>query len=255
MEKISPLEDTLLIAVEPSDKAAVYRTYLDLEINEFKDPARIQALYERVVADLPLYDVFWIDYCKFVDRQLKSMELTFAIYHRAVRNCPWNGPLWADYMYAAERYQKDGIFISGKNMFKIPEAIFIHKLHTGIVEKAFNAGLATAADLLAVWMRFIVQFVRKCKWDDDEQVSQLREVFTRAENHLFQSKYILNKFNFSLIIHNFFHQVMRPKVILSVSFTNIGHILKRKNSTTWKKLGSYGGKSWVRGEINLLNGG
>lgn len=116
MEKLAPLEDTLLIAVENSDKAAVYRTYLDLEINEFKDPARIQALYERIVAEMPLYDVFWIDYCTFVDRQFKSAETSFAIYVRAIRNCPWNGTLWADNIFAAERYEKDHGFISGNYM-------------------------------------------------------------------------------------------------------------------------------------------
>lgn len=124
MEKLAPLEDTLLIAVENSDKAAVYRTYLDIEINDFKDPARIQALYERIVAEMPLYDAFWIDYCTFVDRQFKSSETTFAIYLRAIRNCPWNGTLWADYIFAAERYEKDHGFISGKLIHYFSNSIY-----------------------------------------------------------------------------------------------------------------------------------
>lgn len=114
MEKIAPLEETLLISVENTDKAAVYRNYLDLVVNEFKDPARIQALYERIVAEMPLYDAFWIDYCKFVDRQFKTPETTLAIYSRAIRNCPWNGALWADYIFAAECYEKEHGFLSGK---------------------------------------------------------------------------------------------------------------------------------------------
>lgn len=169
LEKISPLEDTLLIAVENDDKAAVYRTYLDLEINEIKDPSRIQALFERVVAEIPLYDAFWMDYCKYVDRQFKTAETTFAVFRRAVRNCPWNGPIWASYIFAAERYEKEDSFISG------------------LVQNAFVAGLASAADLLAVWLGFIEYLVRKCKSDDSEQIVQLREAFTRATEHLHQS--------------------------------------------------------------------
>ena len=44
--------------------------------------------------------------------------------------------------------------------------------------------LASAADYLAVWMSFIEYLVRKCKWDDEELVSQVREAFTRATEHL-----------------------------------------------------------------------
>jgi hypothetical protein len=61
----------------------------------------------------------------------------------------------------------------------------------GLVEKAFNAGLATAADLLAVWMSFIEYLVRKCTWgdNDNDNIVQLREAFTRATEHLDQSKF------------------------------------------------------------------
>jgi hypothetical protein len=114
MEKIAPIEDTLIIAVENDHKVAAYRTYLDLEMNEFKDPARIQALFERIVAEMPLYDSFWNDYCKFVDHQFKAAETTFAIFKRAIRNCPWNGPIWSEYILAAERYKKEDGFIAGR---------------------------------------------------------------------------------------------------------------------------------------------
>lgn len=114
MEKITPLEDTLLIAVENVDKAAVYRTYLDLEISDIKDPSRIQALYERIVAEMPLDPTFWIDYCRYVDRQFKVADTTLALYNRAVRNCSWNSTLWADYIFVSQRYQKEHKFITGK---------------------------------------------------------------------------------------------------------------------------------------------
>lgn len=166
LDKLVPLEDTLLIAVESTDKAVVYRTYVDLETIDIKDPARIQALYERIVSEMPLDASFWTDYCHFVDRQFKSADAALAVLNRAVRNCSWSGTLWSDYIFAAQRYQKEHSFISG------------------LVEKAFIAGLASAGDYKAVWVAFIEYLVRKCKWDDEEQVQQVREAFTRATDHL-----------------------------------------------------------------------
>lgn len=64
----------------------------------------------------------------------------------------------------------------------------ISEIISGLAEKAFSAGLASAEDFLVVWMSFIEYLVRKCKWDDGELVSQVREAFTRAIEHLTQSK-------------------------------------------------------------------
>lgn len=135
MEKISQLEDTLVIAVENTDKAAVYRNYLELEINDIKDPSRIQALYERIVAELPLFDTFWFEYCRFVDRQLKNVDATMTIFNRAIRNCPWNSSIWSDYIYACERYEKEHGFISGKIVKPIVSFIFNYNL---IIHTVFN---------------------------------------------------------------------------------------------------------------------
>lgn len=158
-------------------------------MNEIKDPSRIQALFERVVAEIPLYDAFWMDYCKYVDRQFKTAETTFAVFRRAVRNCPWNGPIWASYIFAAERYEKEDSFISSRCCrYSHNQSFFISGLSLGLVQNAFVAGLASAADLLAVWLGFIEYLVRKCKSDDSEQIVQLREAFTRATEHLHQSK-------------------------------------------------------------------
>lgn len=124
LDKLVPLEDTLLIAVSAEDKALVYRTYLDTEKNDFKDPIRIQALYERIVGDIPLYDAFWTAYCKYVDRELKAADTTMIIYQRATRNCPWRGSIWADYIYAAERYKKEAAFISSKSTLVVNSWLF-----------------------------------------------------------------------------------------------------------------------------------
>lgn len=195
LEKMTPLEESLLVTADTNAKAAIYRSYLDLEVNEIKDPARIQALYERIVAEMPLVETFWIDYCHFVDRQFKTADTSFSLFQRAVRNCSWNSTLWADYIFAAERYEKEHGFISGTfylNNWDGPLLIMIFCfLSLGLVEKAFGAGLASAADYKAVWLAFIEYLVRKCNWDNEEQIQQVRESFTRATDHLEQSNFTL----------------------------------------------------------------
>lgn len=113
LEKMVPFEDRLIEAKDNTEEAAIFPDYLQFEINEVKDPVRIQALYERIVAKLPLYESFWIDYYKFVNRQFKSAELTFSVLQRAVRNCTWSSSIWSDYIFQAEYYEKEPSFISG----------------------------------------------------------------------------------------------------------------------------------------------
>lgn len=57
----------------------------------------------------------------------------------------------------------------------------------GLVGKAFNARLATATDSLPVGICFIDFLVLKWKYDDDEQLAQFREAFSRATKHLIRS--------------------------------------------------------------------
>jgi squamous cell carcinoma antigen recognized by T-cells 3 len=122
LEKLTPLETTLLSCSTPEEKLPVYKKYLEIEKKESKDPARIVALYERIVAELPLYETLWTDYCKFVDRQLKISDITFALFNRAVRNCPWSSSIWVEFIFAAERYEKGHTFIAG-NKLKIVQLI------------------------------------------------------------------------------------------------------------------------------------
>ena len=114
LKTITPFEDQLSEAKDNSEEAPIFTRYLQSEINELKDPIRIQALYERVVAKLPLYEIFWMDYYKFVNRQFKNAELTFAVFQKAVRNCSWSSSIWSDYIFQSEYYEKEPGFISGK---------------------------------------------------------------------------------------------------------------------------------------------
>ena len=127
LEKLTPLENSLLSCSTPEEKLPIYKKYLEIEKKESKDPARIIALYERIVAELPLYETLWTDYCKFVDRQLKISEITFALCNRAVRNCPWSSSIWVEFIFAAERYEKGHTFIAGNKLKLVPsERVLIY---------------------------------------------------------------------------------------------------------------------------------
>lgn len=129
LEKMIPFEDRLIEANDAVEEAAIFPDYLQFEINELKDPVRIQALYERVVAQCPLYENFWIDYYKFVNRQFKSAELTFSVLDRAVRNCSWSSSIWSDYIFQAEYYEKEPSFISGTDQNSpINYSILLHSI-------------------------------------------------------------------------------------------------------------------------------
>ena len=124
LAKISPLEETLSACIGNEEKAAVYKQYLNIEVNEIKEPVRIEALYERIVAELPLYEVFWADYCRFVDTQFRTSDKSMALFSRAVRNCPWSSKIWTEYMFVAEKYGKDHAFLSGKLQINPKENFF-----------------------------------------------------------------------------------------------------------------------------------
>jgi len=94
------------------------------------DPARVQVLYERAMADFPISIDLWLDYTRYLDRTLKVvLEFLYSqvfsssnsvdylhtlslfqvgnvlrdVYSRATKNCPWIGELWVQYMLSLER--------------------------------------------------------------------------------------------------------------------------------------------------------
>ena len=125
LNKIAPFEANLSVATSNEEKLEIYLDYLKMEMNDSKDPARIQCLYERIVAELPLYETLWADYCKYVDRQLKTADATLNLCNRAVRNCPWSSSIWAYYIFAAERYTKEHAFIASMLSYLDPCIIIL----------------------------------------------------------------------------------------------------------------------------------
>jgi hypothetical protein len=93
------------LSSDDASKADHYRAYLQHEISG-NDPARVQCLYERAVADLCLDASLWLEYIEYLDSVLKIDTVVLPVCKRAVRNCPWSSPLWQHYLRALERYKK-----------------------------------------------------------------------------------------------------------------------------------------------------
>ncbi|KAL3643800.1 hypothetical protein CASFOL_014615 [Castilleja foliolosa] len=76
--------------------------YLKFE-HSFGDPARIQILYERAIADFPVSSDLWIEYTQYLDKTFKTARIVRDAYYRATRNCHWVGELWVRYLLSLER--------------------------------------------------------------------------------------------------------------------------------------------------------
>nr|XP_014350136.1 PREDICTED: squamous cell carcinoma antigen recognized by T-cells 3 [Latimeria chalumnae] len=134
MEKCKPYEETLLVAETP--KLAEYQAYIDFELKE-GDPARIQLIFERALAENCLVPDLWARYTRYLDRQLKIKDLVLSAHLRAVRNCPWTVGLWKSYLLALERHDAD------------------HQTVSDTFEKALNAGFIQAMDYVEIWQAYL----------------------------------------------------------------------------------------------------
>lgn len=67
------------------------------------DPARVQILYERAIAEFPIASQIWLDYTRYLDKTLKVGRIISNVYSRAVKNCSWVGELWVRYLLSLER--------------------------------------------------------------------------------------------------------------------------------------------------------
>lgn len=97
------------------------------------DPARVQILYERAIAEFSISADLWLNYTEYLDRTLKvalpsgviflslflfsviyeytnewrlwlqAAKIVKDVYYRATRNCPWIKELWVRYLLILER--------------------------------------------------------------------------------------------------------------------------------------------------------
>nr|XP_010927876.2 squamous cell carcinoma antigen recognized by T-cells 3 [Elaeis guineensis] len=85
-----------------TDRLQQFKNYLKFEESS-GDPARVQILYERAVAEFPISSDLWLGYTSYLDRTLKVPDLLKSVYSRATRNCTWVGELWVRYLLSLER--------------------------------------------------------------------------------------------------------------------------------------------------------
>uniref|UniRef100_A0A4W5M8F6 Spliceosome associated factor 3, U4/U6 recycling protein n=1 Tax=Hucho hucho TaxID=62062 RepID=A0A4W5M8F6_9TELE len=174
MEKSKPYEETLMAAEPP--KLAEYQTYIDYEQKE-GDPARIQIIFERALAENCLVPDMWAKYTKYLDRQLKIKDLVLSSHDRAVRNCPWTMGLWKNYLLALERHGADHQTISGKpSLFFFPS--------TDVFEKALNAGFIQATDYVNIWEAYLDYLRRRVDFskESSRELEELRWICRFSES-------------------------------------------------------------------------
>lgn len=167
VKKYKPYEEALLAAETP--KLAEYQAYIDFEMKE-GDPARIQLIFERALAENCLVPDLWARYAQYLDRQLKVKELVLSAHDRATRNCPWTVGLWKRCILAMERHCVD------------------HSIIVETFEKALNAGFIQATDYVEIWQSYLDYLRRRVDFtkDSSKELEELRAAFARALDYLKQ---------------------------------------------------------------------
>ncbi|XP_036453812.1 squamous cell carcinoma antigen recognized by T-cells 3 [Colossoma macropomum] len=167
LEKRRPHEEALLMAEPP--KLAEYQGYIDYEMKE-GDPARVQIIFERALAENCLVPDLWAKYTTYLDRQLKIKELVLSCHERAVRNCPWTMGLWKSYILALERHGAE------------------HHIISDVFEKALNAGFIQATDYVEIWQSYLDYLRRRVDFSKEgsRELEELRAAFTRCLDYLKQ---------------------------------------------------------------------
>ncbi|XP_063769347.1 squamous cell carcinoma antigen recognized by T-cells 3 [Pseudophryne corroboree] len=167
VEKYKAYEEALLAAETP--KLAEYQAYLDFEMKG-GDPACIQIIFERALAENCLVPDLWARYTEYLDRQLKVKDLVLSAHDRAARNCPWTVGLWKRYILAMERHCVD------------------HSTVTETFEKALNAGFIQATDYVEIWQSYLDYLRRRVDFtkDSSKELEELRAAFVRALEYLKQ---------------------------------------------------------------------
>ncbi|KAM4708717.1 squamous cell carcinoma antigen recognized by T-cells 3 isoform 2-T2 [Discoglossus pictus] len=167
MELCKPYEEALLAAETP--KLAEYQAYIEFELKG-GDPAHIQLIFERALAENCLVPDLWAKYTQYLDRQLKVKDLVLSAHDRAARNCPWTVGLWKRYLLAMERHNVD------------------HHIVAETFEKALNAGFIQATDYVEIWQSYLDYLRRRVDFtkDSSKELEELRAAFVRALDYLKQ---------------------------------------------------------------------
>ncbi|WOG84291.1 hypothetical protein DCAR_0103474 [Daucus carota subsp. sativus] len=142
-----------------------YMAYLKFEQTS-GDPARVQILYERAIAEFSISADLWLNYTEYLDRTLKAAKIVKDVYYRATRNCPWIKELWVRYMLILERLQASEDDIS---------AVF---------EKSLNCTFSTLDEYLDVFLTRIDGLRRRISiGGPNVEYALIRDTFQRASDY------------------------------------------------------------------------
>ncbi|XP_037565878.1 squamous cell carcinoma antigen recognized by T-cells 3 isoform X2 [Dermacentor silvarum] len=175
LEKVQEYETALLCEDDRGvPDLSTYLPYLEWEQAQ-GDPARIQCLYERALAQHCLVADLWERYMAYLDNQLKVESVSLPCHERSVRNCPWSASLWASYLKALERSHAE------------------HNKVKETMEQALQAGFSQGQDYQRLWLAFLDYLRRRVdahSAQGDElltpYVEDLRASFQKAVEHLLQ---------------------------------------------------------------------
>lgn len=143
------------------DLLAAFRAYIMLE-KRAGDPARVQVVFERAVAQFAVTHGLWLDYARYLEAELKSAALVVPVYARAARNCPWVGLVWGRYLNALERAGAE------------------EQEQAAVYGRALSAGLQTSEDYMEVILARLDAIRRR----GAEAMPQLRDAFAAASQTL-----------------------------------------------------------------------
>nr|CAB3265871.1 squamous cell carcinoma antigen recognized by T-cells 3 [Phallusia mammillata] len=167
LKKLAELENILEEAKMP--KLDAYHQYIEYE-KESHDPARVQCIYERAIADNCLNSDLWFQYIKYLVETIKTGPVVLSVHERSVRNCPWVAQLWTKYLICLERNKA-----SPEKMQKV-------------TSDALAAGFSSAGDYALLWQVSCDQARRRVTESDKENLEtskkSLHDVFKNATSHL-----------------------------------------------------------------------
>ncbi|KAJ6928112.1 hypothetical protein NC651_011959 [Populus alba x Populus x berolinensis] len=155
--------------ISDTEKIQNFMNYLKFE-KSVGDPARVQVLYERAMADFPISSDLWLDYTHYLDRTLKVGNVLRDVYSRATKNCPWIGELWVQYMLSLERG-------------RVPE-----KEISSVFEKSLQCTLSTIEEYLDLFLTRVHGLRRRIVCGGEVNgvldYSLIRETFQHASDYL-----------------------------------------------------------------------
>ncbi|KAK9678015.1 hypothetical protein RND81_11G182000 [Saponaria officinalis] len=161
-------EQILKPDVPDSERLPLFKRYLKFE-ESAGDPARVQILYERAIAEFPIASDLWLDYTRYMDKTLKVGDVIKNVISRATRNCPWVGELWVRYLLCLERARAPEEDVSL------------------VFEKALQCTFLSYEEYLDLFLTRIDGLRRRISAADQMQVldyAVIRDTFQRASDYL-----------------------------------------------------------------------